>query len=117
MSALTGVSPPATCRTEEVFTVAEKELERYEGEIVNIIYQNEDNGYKVVEFENDDEAFVAVGYLHGVAVGESVILTGNWINHSTYGEQLKVVMFEKKRPTTAESIYRYLASGIIKGVR
>lgn len=97
--------------------MAEKELERYEGEIVNIIYQNEDNGYKVVEFENDDEAFVAVGYLHGVAVGESVILTGNWINHSTYGEQLKVVMFEKKQPTTAESIYRYLASGIIKGVR
>lgn len=97
--------------------MAEKELERYEGEIVNIIYQNEDNGYKVVEFENDDESFVAVGYLHGVAVGENVILTGSWINHSTYGEQLKVVMFEKKQPTTAESIYRYLASGIIKGVR
>ena len=97
--------------------MAEKELERYEGEIVNIIYQNEDNGYKVVEFENNDESFVAVGYLHGVAVGESVILTGSWINHSTYGEQLKVAMFEKKQPTTAEAIYKYLASGIIKGVR
>ncbi len=101
----------------EVFTLAGKELERYEGEIANIIYHNEDNGYKVVEFENDDQCFVAVGYLHGVAVGERVILTGSWINHSVYGEQLKVVMFEKKQPTTAESIYKYLASGIIKGVR
>ena len=92
-------------------------LERYEGDIVNIIFQNEDNGYKVVELENDDECFVAVGYLHGVAVGDRVILTGSWINHNVYGEQLKVVMFEKKQPTTVEAIYKYLASGIIKGVR
>ncbi|MBQ7901479.1 MAG: ATP-dependent RecD-like DNA helicase [Clostridia bacterium] len=92
-------------------------MERYEGDITNIIYQNDDNGYKVVEFENDNECFVAVGYLHGVAVGERVILTGNWINHNVYGEQLKVAMFEKKQPTTAEAIYKYLASGIIKGVR
>ena len=97
--------------------MAKPELERIEGEVVNIIYENEDNGYKVVEIENETDFFVAVGYLHGVSAGEFVVLTGSWINHSVYGEQFKAEIFEKKLPGTRESIYRYLASGIIKGVR
>lgn len=95
----------------------DKMLERFEGEIVNIIYRNEDNGYTVAEFESDKDCFVAVGYLHAVAEGERVVLTGTWTNHNVYGEQLKVTMFEKKQPTTVDAIYRYLSSGIIKGVR
>ena len=62
--------------------MAKSELEKIEGEVVNIIYENEDNGYKVVEIENKTDFFVAVGYLHGVSVGEFVILTGSWINHN-----------------------------------
>ena len=95
----------------------EQLLQRFEGEIVNIIYRNDDNGYTVAEFESEKDSFVAVGYLHGVAEGESVVLTGTWTKHNVYGEQLKVTMFEKKQPTTVEAIYRYLSSGIIKGVR
>ena len=95
----------------------EQLLERFEGEIVNIIYRNDDNGYTVAEFESEKDSFVAVGYLHGVAEGESVVLTGTWTKHNVYGEQLKVTMFEKKQPTTTEAIYRYLSSGIIKGIR
>lgn len=95
----------------------EQNLERFEGEIVNVIYQNEDNGYKVVEFENDSECFVAVGYLPSVEAGERVVLTGKWTNHSAYGEQLKVTMFEKKQPDTCDSIYKYLSAGIVKGIR
>ena len=97
--------------------LAKSELEKIEGEVVNIIYENEDNGYKVVEIENKTDFFVAVGYLHGVSVGEFVILTGSWINHNVYGEQFKAEIFEKKLPNTRESIYKYLSSGIIKGVR
>ena len=78
--------------------MAKAELERIEGEVVNIIYENEDNGYKVVEVENSTEFFVAVGYLHGVSAGEFVALTGSWINHSVYGEQFKAEFFEKKLP-------------------
>ena len=46
-----------------------------------------------------------------------MVLTGSWINHSVYGGQFKAEIFEKKLPGTRESIFRYLASGIIKGVR
>lgn len=93
------------------------DFERLEGEVINIIYQNEDNGYKVVEIETKTACFVAVGYLHGVSVGEFVVLSGSWTNHNVYGEQFKAEIFEKKLPTTIDSIYRYLSSGIIKGIR
>ncbi len=90
--------------------------ETVSGEVVGIIYSNADNGYKVMEIENDDEAFITVGYFHGVNEGEAVKLTGKWITHPTYGEQFKTEIFEKVLPATKSSICRYLASGIIKGI-
>ncbi len=93
------------------------ELKTYKGVVADVIYENEDNGYKVIEVETKDEDFVAVGYLGGINPGDSVKLTGNWTNHRVYGEQFKVEMFEKEVPTGIDSIYRYLSSGIIKGIR
>lgn len=87
------------------------------GEIKSVIYENEDNGYKVVEVESEDDLFVAVGYMYGVSEGETVKLTGKWVSHRTYGEQFSVELYEKSVPTSKEAIIRYLGSGIIKGVR
>lgn len=92
-------------------------METVNGDIKTVIYENEDNGYKVVEVETEDDLFVAVGYMHGVSEGETVKLTGKWVSHHIYGEQFSVEMYEKKAPATAEAIHKYLASGIIKGVR
>lgn len=91
--------------------------ESVQGEVTGIIYSNDANGYKVLEIENDEDFFVAVGYFHGVIEGETLKLTGKWINHATYGEQFKAELFEKTVPATRASIMRYLSSGIIKGVR
>jgi len=90
--------------------------EKVSGDVVGIIYSNDDNGYKVIEVENDEESFIAVGYFHGLTEGETVNLTGKWTSHPTYGEQFKAEMFEKIMPATRSSIQRYLASGIIKGI-
>jgi len=92
-------------------------METVSGDVVGIIYSNDDNGYKVMEIENEDDSFIAVGYFHAVAEGESVKLTGKWTSHPTYGEQFKAEVFEKVLPATRSSIQRYLASGIIKGIR
>ena len=86
------------------------------GDVVGIIYSNDDNGYKVIEVENEEESFIAVGYFHGLTEGESVVLTGKWTSHPTYGEQFKAELFEKVLPATRSSIQKYLASGIIKGI-
>lgn len=87
------------------------------GILSHVIYSNDDNGYTVAEIEGDDYSFVAVGILYGTYEGERLELTGSWTDHPTYGEQFKVELFRKILPTTCDDIFRYLSSGIIKGVR
>lgn len=87
------------------------------GELSHIIYTNDDNGYTVARFEGEKINFVAVGILYSVREGERLELTGEWTEHSTYGEQFKVESFKKIMPTSCDDIHRYLSSGIIKGVR
>lgn len=93
------------------------ELESVSGSVESVIYSNDDNGYKVLEMENDEQSFIAVGYFHGVSEGESLKLTGRWTTHATYGEQFKAEVFEKNAPAGRDAILKYLGSGIIKGVR
>lgn len=93
------------------------QTETVSGEVTNIIYSNDENGYKILEIENDEDCFTAVGYFHSVSEGEFLNLTGSWVVHRTYGEQFKADMFEKRPPATRASIMRYLSSGIIRGIR
>jgi exodeoxyribonuclease V alpha subunit len=51
-----------------------------------------------------------------INAGELLSVSGKWVNHPDYGEQLKVKMYEKKLPQTTDAIEKYLASGVIKGV-
>jgi len=87
-----------------------------EGTIEEIIFSNEDNGYTVCEIKNDKEVITAVGYMPFVNVGETLKVSGKWVTHPDYGEQLKVELYEKLLPQTTEAIEKYLASGLIKGV-
>ncbi len=88
------------------------------GRVNEIIYSNNENGYTVCEIESVKEGrFTATGYLPCVNEGDNVLLIGEWKIHHTYGEQFAVVNFEVVMPTDAEEIYRYLATGIVKGVR
>lgn len=91
--------------------------EQIKGVVDTIIFQNEENGYTVASIESSEFDFVAVGTLFGVSEGETVILTGSWIDHPSYGEQFKIELCEKQMPSGRDEILRYLSSGIIKGVR
>lgn len=92
-------------------------LETIKGTLTHIIYSNEDNGYTVAEFESNRLSLIAVGMLYGAHEGELMELSGSWTEHPTYGEQFKIEYFKKIMPTTCDDIERYLASGIIKGIR
>lgn len=92
-------------------------IEKITGIVSAIIFSNEDNGYTVADIEGEEYNFIAVGTMYGVSEGESVVLTGAWTDHPSYGEQFKVEMYEKQMPTGREEILKYLSSGIIKGVR
>ncbi|NJD01561.1 MAG: ATP-dependent RecD-like DNA helicase [Ruminiclostridium sp.] len=87
-----------------------------EGTVEDIIYSNEINGYTVCDIKCDEKIVTAVGYMPFLNVGENVKITGKLVNHPEYGDQLKVELYEKVLPQTAEAIEKYLASGVIKGV-
>lgn len=94
-----------------------KEPEILEGEIYEIIYQNEDNGYTVCDVNYNNSLVTACGHMPFIAPGEQVKLTGKWVNHPDYGEQFSVSLIERALPKKVGAILSYLASGIISGVR
>lgn len=86
------------------------------GQITDIIYENEINGYMVAEFEAEEETIVITGYLPFINNGDTLKLTGKYVTHPEYGRQFKVETFEKIMPETLEALERYLSSGIVTGV-
>ena len=86
------------------------------GQIIDIIYSNEINGYMVAEFKTEEDTIVVTGYLPFIENGDSLKLVGKYVTHPDYGEQFKVETFEKIMPETEEALERYLAGGIISGV-
>lgn len=94
----------------------ETELETITGVVEDITFQNDTNGFTVLDFSTDDELFTAVGVMPGITAGETVSLTGSFIMHPTFGRQLKVTAFTRTLPETSEQIIKYLSSGVIRGV-
>lgn len=86
------------------------------GTVDTVIYRNEENGYTVLELECEDEYITAVGDLGDIKAGEEVTLHGDYSTHSKYGVQFNAIAAERKLPSNANAIRKYLASGVIKGV-
>ncbi len=92
-------------------------MENVKGIVCEIIFSNEENGYTVCELENGEDNFVAFGCLPYVNVGDKLVMTGEWVVHMEYGEQFKIVSYEKATPEESEEILLYLSSGAIKGIK
>ncbi len=86
------------------------------GEVCDITYQNEENGYAVFDIETEDEYITVTGSVPALFVGEKIKINGVWTNHPTYGKQLKLISFEKEMPSDAGAMLKYLSSGAIKGI-
>ena len=90
--------------------------EKITATVEEITFQNDTNGFTVMDVSMDDDYFTAVGIMPGVSAGETVILTGSFIIHQSFGRQFKVTAFSRCMPETSEQIYKYLASGVIRGI-
>lgn len=86
------------------------------GEVEDIIYKNDTNGYTIASFYMKNTDTVIVGYLPFVNKGDNLKVTGRYVNHPDYGEQFKVETFEKIVPETLDALERYLGNGVIKGI-
>lgn len=91
-------------------------METLRGIIADIIFQNEESGFKICELETDSDLVVIKGNLPFLQIGETVKVEGIWVTHNVYGEQFNVNSFEKEIPKTSEDMEAFLASGLISGV-
>ena len=91
-------------------------MEKLTGVIDHFLYRNDTNGYGVMELTTEYDDVICVGTLSGYDEGEMVEITGEYVIHPVYGQQLKLESIKAILPTGVLGIERYLSSGIIKGV-
>lgn len=85
------------------------------GSVENIIFRNEENGYSVVEIDSGGQPVTCVGNFPVLLEGQNLEITGEF-KTGKYGVQFNCTLIKYSAPTSPESIARYLASGLIKGV-
>ena len=88
-----------------------------EGYIEKIIYRNEENGYTVLEVETTEGNEVFHGTVFGAVEGMYIRAEGEYVFHPQYDLQFQIVTAELSMPDDLTGIERFLASGIVKGVR
>lgn len=91
-------------------------MEEVKGYVEHIVFRNAENGYTVMNFAGEEDEITCVGTFSVISEGMYLKLRGEYVDHPTYGVQLKVESFEERAPEDVQSIERYLGSGAIKGV-
>src|SRR5436305_397157 len=87
-----------------------------EGVLERVVFANEENAWCVVRLSvaGQRDAVTAVGNLLGVQPGESLRLTGSWVQDPKYGRQFRVASYLTVAPATLGGIEKYLCSGLIR---
>ena len=94
-----------------------EELEILQGAVAAVVYQNYDNGYAVLRLNCGGGVNVTVvGTIPLPVVGERLMVTGKWSNHSNFGRQFEAEFLERMLPQTTLEIQSYLSSRAIKGI-
>lgn len=97
--------------------MTEQEMEILQGTISAVVFQNYENGYSVLKLGiGGGKTVTVVGTIPLPAVGEQLMVTGRWSNHSSYGRQFEAEFLERLMPQSAGEILSYLSSRIIKGI-
>ena len=97
--------------------MGEQELEILQGAVSAVVYQNYENGYAVLRLNvGGGQTVTVVGTIPLPAVGERLMVTGKWSNHSNYGRQFEAEFLERLMPQTTMEILNYLSSRVIKGI-
>ncbi|MBE6950114.1 MAG: ATP-dependent RecD-like DNA helicase [Ruminococcaceae bacterium] len=94
-----------------------EELEILQGAVTAVLFQNYDNGYAVLRLNCGGGVNVTVvGTIPMPVLGERLMVTGKWSNHSNFGRQFEAEFLERMLPQTALEIQSYLSSRAIKGI-
>ena len=91
-------------------------LERLEGNVEQIVFCNEDNGYTVCDMSTEDDIFTVCGIMPMLCEGDRLCVYGKWVHSAKYGRQFSVEQYERVMPADTASMLRYLSSRAIKGI-
>lgn len=94
----------------------ERQLEQVSGTVEHIVFRKEDSGFTVLELDYNGQLLTVVGEMADVEEGETLNITGYYTTHPSFGSQFHADLVERSLPTSCSSIYKYLASGAIKGI-
>ena len=86
------------------------------GCVEDIIFKNVANGYTVLNIDNDGVLLTCVGKALDVNAGQEIELEGQFVKNNKFGEQFAFSSIKILQPKSLESIKKYLASGLIKGI-
>ena len=89
-----------------------------EGTLERVVFESPESTFSVVRLRvaGRRDPVTAVGTLFGVQPGESLKLSGRWVQDKKYGEQFQVESWLTVQPSTLQGIERYLGSGLVPGV-
>ena len=87
------------------------------GCVNEIKFRNDSTNYTVFVLEQNDGNFVsAVGKIPPINIGQNLELEGEFTINFKFGRQFSIERVQFIEPTTKIGIYKYLSSGLIKGV-
>lgn len=82
------------------------------GEVIRIEYKAPEGAFAVINVQNEDQIFSAVGAIGHVVVGQTVSLGGHWSFHPSFGEQFTVQNIMVDSPKSLRGIILYLTHQI-----
>ena len=96
--------------------LTQQELEILQGTVAAVVFQNYDNGYSVIRMDCGGKTVTVVGTIPLPVVGERLMVTGKWSNHSSFGRQFEAEFLERLLPQSGAEIRTFLSSRAIKGI-
>jgi exodeoxyribonuclease V alpha subunit len=89
-----------------------------EGSVSRVVYEQEESGFAVLVLQRAEDGgeAVTVGNLLGIKPGETVRLTGGWVDHPRYGRRFEAQSYATVAPRTVAGLEQYLGSGMIPGI-
>ena len=98
--------------------VAEKEEVKITGTVKKIRFKNEDNGFTIFSFEeeNTENIYSVTGTFFKLEENDAVTLSGVFSNHPKFGQQFKASHYELYIPKDMNALRGYLSNGLVKGI-
>jgi exodeoxyribonuclease V alpha subunit len=104
---------------EKAFPRADRpDVEHIQGIVERVTFHSQESGYTVLRFNvpGERELVTVIGRFPEIHAGQTLHLTGFWLEHPKYGRQFQCLHAQETKPATLTGLEKYLGSGLIKGI-